>query len=318
MSVFTPVSRDELDAFLGAFELGRLLDYQGIDGGSENSNFFVATSSGEFVLTLIERGPEQALGFFIQLLAELQSAGLPVPYAIADRNGQCLQQLNGRPALLQPRLPGKHLSTPNASDCRAVGTALAQLHQATSKSTLERRSDRGLDWLAEQGKALAAELAEGDLRAQLQQTLEQIDQWRQTPPSLPRAIVHADLFRDNVMFDGHHLSGIIDFYNAHTGITLYDVAIACNDWCLDTEQQLDPARTRALLGSYAALRPFTPAEAEAWPTLLRIAALRFWLSRQQAAAAHQGQAGVLVKDPGHFQRIFANHQQVSINLPLAL
>ncbi len=318
MSVFTPVSRDQLETFLAGYDLGRLVDFQGIEGGSENSNFFVATSQGEFVLTLVERGPAQALDFFIQLLAELHAASLPVPYAIADRNGQCLQQLNDRPALLQPRLPGKHLSTPNPSDCQAVGTALAQLHQASSKSSLQRRSDRGLDWLAEQGSALAAELDDGDLHTQLKQTLALINQWRQQPPALPRAIVHADLFRDNVMFDGHHLSGMIDFYNAHTGITLYDVAIACNDWCLDAEQQLDPARTRALLAGYAALRPFSPAEADAWPALLRIAALRFWLSRQHAAAQHKDQPGVLVKDPGHFRQIFANHSTVSIGLPLAL
>ena len=318
MSVFTPVSREQLEDFLAGYALGRLLDFQGIAGGSENSNFFVATSQGEFVLTLVERGPTQELDFFISLLAELHAAGLPVPYAIADSNGQCLQQLNGRPALLQPRLPGKHLSAPNPSDCQAVGVALAQLHQASSHSLLHRRSDRGLDWLAEEGDALVATLDDRDLREELQQTLVMINQWRQNPPALPRAILHADLFRDNVMFDGHHLSGIIDFYNAHTGITLYDVAIACNDWCLDAAQQLDPARSRALLTGYARLRPFSPAEADAWPAMLRIAALRFWLSRQQAAAQHKDQPGVLVKDPGHFQRIFANHRKVSIGLPLAL
>ncbi|SDU37301.1 homoserine kinase [Halopseudomonas salegens] len=318
MSVFTPVNRSELEDFLTAFDLGRLLDYQGIEGGSENSNFFVATSRGEYVLTLIERGPVQALDFFIQLLAELHESCLPVPYAIENRNGQCLQQLNGRPALLQPRLPGKHLNAPNPSDCQAVGTALAQLHQASSQSRLERRSDRGLDWLSEQGALLAAELETGELRSQLERTVSCINQWRQQPPALPRAIVHADLFRDNVMFDGHHLSGIIDFYNAHSGITLYDVAIACNDWCVNSQCQLDPARTRALLAGYAALRPFNPAELDAWPEMLRIAALRFWLSRQHAATQHQDQPGVLVKDPAHFQRIFAQHRQVSIGLPLAL
>lgn len=318
MSVFTAVSQQQLDNFLQAFSLGRLLGFTGIEGGSENSNFFVATTEGEYVLTLVERGPVDELDFFIRLLAELQAAGLPVPYAIADRTGTRLHRLNQRPALLQPRLPGKHLQAPNPSDCQAVGEALARLHLATRHSTLARHSDRGLDWLLEQGQPLLASLPPGQLQRQLQQVLARLQQWQQALPGLPTAILHADLFRDNVLFDGHHLSGLIDFYNAHSGMMLYDVAIACNDWCIDPQQQLDPARSRSLLAGYARLRPFTPAEAQCWPDLLQIAALRFWLSRQIAASQHRQQPGVLIKDPGHFQRIFSAHQQVDSSLPLAL
>ncbi|MEL0167248.1 MAG: homoserine kinase [Pseudomonadaceae bacterium] len=317
MSVFTPVSREQLDAFLAGFEVGRLVDFQGIDGGSENSNFFVSCTGGEFVLTLIERGDPEALPFFVTLLECLHQAGLAVPYAVADRQGNALHQLNGKQALLQPRLLGRHVEQPDAAHCEAVGRWLAQLHAATSASALARQSERGLQWMQVQVSAQLGRQGEAT-GALLQPLVELIGRWRQQAPELPQAVLHADLFRDNVMFDGHHLSGVIDFYNAASGWTLYDVAIAVNDWCLDGAGALEPRRTRALLAGYASQRRFTAAEQECWPDMLRLAALRFWLSRQIAAEQHAGQAGVLVKDPAHFLQLLAQHQRVSVGLPLAL
>lgn len=318
MSVFTPVSREQLEAFLDGFALGRLVDFSGIAGGSENSNFFVATEQGEYVLTLVERGPVADLPFFIELLEHLHQAGLPVPYAITDRQGLALHRLNQRPALLQPRLAGKHVEQPDPAHCQAVGQMLAHLHNATASSSLERISDRGLAWMLETGRRLHDRISDRAIHHLVAELLTQIEQWQAHYPGFTRAILHADLFRDNVLFDGHHLSGLIDFYNAHSGWTLYDVAITVNDWCLSAEQQLDPTRTQALLAGYAGIRPFTPFEAKSWPAVLRLAALRFWLSRQLAAERHAGQSGVLVKDPGHFLRVLEQHRNVNIGLPLAL
>lgn len=317
MSVFTPVERPELEGFLQRFELGRLIDYSGIAGGTENSNFFVATAQGEYVLTLVERDPVAELPFFIQLLDRLQQADLPVPYALRDRSGIALHRLNDRPALLQPRLPGRHIETPDASHCQAVGLMLARLHDATAISGLLRPSDRGLEWMATQARALL-ERSKPSVRALLQPLLPILEQLRQHRPALPEAILHGDLFRDNVLFDGHHLTGIIDFYNAFSGWTLYDVAICVNDWCLADEGGLDERRTEALLAGYASQRRFTPLEAEHWPSLLRLAALRFWLSRQLAADRHAEHSGVLIKEPAHFQRLLAAHGTIPVGLPLAL
>lgn len=317
MSVFTEVSRAELEAFLTRYDLGRLLNHEGISGGSENSNFFVNCEGGEFVLTLVERGPVDDLPFFIELLECLHADGLPVPYAVQDRQGQALQRLNGRPALLQPRLAGKHVGEPDARHCQAVGQMLARLHTSTEQSGLLRDSDRGLPWMQQHlGEQLAGSDAEQQsLLAPLQAL---IGAWLHEPPHLPQTVLHADLFRDNVLFDGHHLSGVIDFYNAASGWTLYDVAICVNDWCLDEHQHLDSERTQALLAGYAGVRRFTPAEAEHWPDVLRLAALRFWLSRQLAADQHGGQSGVLVKEPEHFLQVLRSHAKVRVGLPLAL
>lgn len=316
MSVFTPLERHELEAFLAPYGLGRLKDFQGIAAGTENSNFFVSLEAGEFVLTLVERGPQADMPFFVELLERLHQAGLPVPYAVVTQQGEALRELAGKPALLQPRLAGKHVSQPNAHHCAEIGAWLARLHLATREQILERRSDRGLDWMLEEGPVLALELHDEQLPL-LRDSLHEVEGLKTRILALPRANLHADLFRDNALFDGNHLSGVIDFYNACSGPMLYDLAITLNDWCSQDNEALDLPRARALLGAYAALRPFTSAEAELWPAMLRIACLRFWLSRLIAARRFQGR-DVLVKDPGQFQRRLAQRQQVSLGLPLAL
>jgi homoserine kinase type II len=243
MSVFTPLARPELETFLAPYGLGRLLDFQGIAAGSENTNFFISLEQGEFVLTLVERGPVQEMPFFIELLDVLHEADLPVPYALRTTDGIALRELAGKPALLQPRLAGKHIKVANAQHCAQVGELLGHLHLATQANMIKRKTDRGLDWMLEEGTQLLSHLnaEQSDL---LQRALDEITQ--QKP-------------------------------------MLYDVAIALNDWCSDDDGLIDGPRARALLGAYAALRPFTAAEAELWPTMLRVACVRFWLSRLIAA-----------------------------------
>ncbi|RPX95284.1 homoserine kinase [Pseudomonas aeruginosa] len=316
MSVFTPLERSTLEAFLAPYDLGRLRDFCGIAEGSENSNFFVSLEHGEFVLTLVERGPVQDLPFFIELLDVLHEDGLPVPYALRTRDGEALRRLEGKPALLQPRLAGRHERQPNAHHCQEVGDLLGHLHAATRGRILERPSDRGLPWMLEQGANLAPRLPE-QARALLAPALAEIAALDAERPALPRANLHADLFRDNVLFDGPHLAGLIDFYNACSGWMLYDLAITLNDWCSNTDGSLDPARARALLAAYANRRPFTALEAEHWPSMLRVACVRFWLSRLIAAEAFAGQ-DVLIHDPAEFEIRLAQRQNVEIHLPFAL
>ncbi len=315
MSVFTPLERHELEDFLAPYGLGRLRDFQGIAAGSENSNFFVSMEQGEFVLTLIERGPSADLPFFIELLDVLHGADLPVPYALRTGSGEALRSLAEKPALLQPRLPGQHVQHANPHHCQEVGTLLARIHLATRERVLERQSDRGLDWMLSEGPSLALQLPDEQLPL-LRDALAEIHHLKPRILVLPRANLHADLFRDNVLFDGNHLSGVIDFYNACSGPMLYDLAIALNDWCSDADGALDAKRAQALLGAYAALRPFTAAEAELWPTLLRVACVRFWLSRLIAAQSFAGQE-VLIHDPGEFERRLAQRQHVELALPFA-
>ena len=318
MSVFTPLERHELEAFLAPYGLGRLLEFEGIAAGTENSNFFVSLEHGEYVLTLIERGPREDMGFFIALLDVLHAAGLPGPYAGRAQDGLAVGELAGLPALLQPRLAGRHVAQPNPHHCQAVGELLARLHLATRAEMIERPSDRGLDWMLAEGPLQALRL-DDDGRQLLKAALAEIVQLRPRLAHLPQANLHGDLFHDNVLFDGNRLSGVIDFYNACSGPMLYDLAIAANDWCVEPGGQFDHHRLNALLAGYAALRPFSAAEAELWPAMLRIACVRFWLSRLIAAEAFAGQ-DVLIKDPEEFRRLLAARQTLDagLGLPFAL
>jgi len=316
MSVFTPLARPELETFLAPYGLGRLRDFQGIAAGSENTNYFISLEQGEFVLTLVERGPVQDLPFFIELLDVLHEADLPVPYALRTTDGSALRELAGKPALLQPRLPGKHISEPKTQHCVQIGELLGHLHLATREHVLERKTDRGLDWMLTEGAELVSHLdpASGQL---LKAALEEIERLKPGIMALPRSNLHADLFRDNALFEGTHLTGVIDFYNACSGPMLYDLAIALNDWCSREDGQIDPQRARAMLGAYAALRPFTASEAELWPTMLRVGCVRFWLSRLIAAESNAGQ-DVLIHDPMEFQKRLEQRQETHIPLPFAL
>lgn len=317
MSVFTPLEQHELEQFLAPYQRGRLLSFSATPDGTENTTFFVSLEQGEYVLTLIERGRPEELPFFVALLARLHQAGLPVPYALAPTQGSVIGQLAGKPALLQPRLPGRHIQHPNAQQCAEIGQWLAHLHQCTAVQPLLHPMDRGLAWMLAEGSQLALTLPETQL-LELANSLRDVQQLQSHWDHLPLANLHADLFRDNALFEGSQLSGVIDFYSACSGPMLYDVAITLNDWCSCADGRLDLARTQALLSAYARHRPFSTAEIAVWPLMVRVACLRFWVSRWLAVKAYTGRT-VLIKDPEEFhQRLKARQQQDIPPLPLAL
>jgi homoserine kinase type II len=317
MSVFTPLSEEDIRSFLEPFNVGELAQFKGIRGGSENTNYFVDTrgQDGEishFVLTLVERGPVNELPFFIELLDCLQCAGLPVPFSVADRHGSALHRLKNRPALLQPRLPGEHPSQPSPLQCAALGELVARMHQATTQSSLQRDNDRGPRWVLQQ----AGKLAVSDWKNEtpwLLPVLTELQHWYNSAPTLPETVIHGDLFRDNAMLIDNHITGVIDFYNAATGWMIMDLAICANDWCtraLDSGELIfQPLHVQSMLDAYARIRPLSSIETRCWPQVLQLAALRFWVSREQYARTHPAQSDVLIKDPGYFRTLFQLHSQ---------
>jgi homoserine kinase type II len=304
MSVYTTVTPEELEAWLARYSIGSLIELKGIAAGVENTNYFVTTSHGRYVLTLFERMAPEALPFYIHLMAHLASHGIPCPQPIADLDNAYINPLKGKPACLVTRLSGAPDMTPGVAHCAQVGEMLADLHLAARSYPHTLQNPRGPRWWRETAKAVtpllstdAARLLEEELRLQSLYRFE----------DLPRGIIHADLFRDNVLFEGDRLSGVIDFYFACTDAWLFDLAIAVNDWCLAQDYTLDSARVRAMLTRYHARRPLTAIEKGAWPVMLRAAALRFWLSR--LFDLHFPRAGEVThaKDPTHFQRVLESH-----------
>ena len=304
MAVFTRVTEAEFSAWLSNYSLGTLLELQGIASGIENTNYFVTTSNGRFVLTLFEKLKAHELPFYLNLMAHLARHGIPCPSPVANRDDNFLGALHGKPACIVSRLSGKSQMQPGTTHCAAVGAMLGQMHVAGQGSTESMSNPRGAAWRAEAAARVLPFLNAQDA-ALLQD--EVAFHAAHTLASLPQGIVHADLFRDNVLFDGERVGGLIDFYFACNDSLLYDVAITVNDWCMDAGGQLDAARTRALLDAYHAARPFTAQEVAMWPVALRVAALRFWISR--LFDLHLPRDGELINahNPDQFKRILQQH-----------
>jgi homoserine kinase type II len=312
MSVFTTVSPRQLEAWLEHYSVGSLIDLKGITAGIENTNYFVTTTQARFVLTLFEKLKSQELPFYLDLMAHLASHGVPCPRPIANRSGALLGELNGKPAALVSFLLGKDLSRPALAHCRFVGKMLANIHVAGASYGQRMTNPRGPGWWNAVMPEILPFLDQED-SALLRDELRFQSEHRAV--DLPRGAIHADLFRDNVLFLDERISGVIDFYFACTDVLLYDIAITVNDWCMDETGSLDWARTEALLDAYRSIRPFLASERSAWPAMLRAGALRFWISRLYDF--HLPRPGELThaKDPNHFRNILKQHIARSHDLP---
>jgi len=305
MAVYTNISRTDLENLLQDFQRGQLVDFQGIDGGIENTNYFVTlrNSSGqeeEYVLTLFEELNQEEMPYFVELTTWLADRGCPVPFPFKDRNGIALKTMHNRPALLQPRLMGSHVESLTDVHCRQIGTALAKFHQAGRDFYLQRQAHRGVFWWRRESQHIANKLS-ADEAELLRNEVDLFDQLREQPWNLPQGVIHGDLFFDNALFQGDQLSAILDIYNACNGDLLFDLATVANDWCVNAAGSIDSERENALLNAYAAVRPFEDNEYLAWPQLVRTAAMRFWLSR--LIPALDPDATQKIKDPNELRRI---------------
>jgi len=309
MAVFTPVTLDDAQEFLTRYNLGELVSLRGITAGIENSNFFLTTTRGEYVLTLFEVLSAQELPFYIELMHHLASRGMAVPEPQTLRDGSRLTYLNGKPATLVTRLAGGYEPAPGARHCALAATAMARVHLAARDFPIVQPNLRGLSWWCSTAPKVLPYLdpAQAALLDEVlaeQERLAATSAW-QTLPSGP---AHCDLFRDNALFAGTsdepRMGGIIDFYFAGCDAWLFDVAVSVNDWCVERPSgALLPELVHAWLDAYATVRPFTEAERAAWPAMLRGAALRFWLSRLYDFYLPRPAQSLKAHDPRQFERI---------------
>lgn len=280
MSVYTPVTAGELAAWLTRYALGAVREFEPITAGIENTNYFLTTDKGRYVLTLYERMPAEELPFYLNLMAHLARAGVMAPEPEPDRSGALWSFLNGKPAALVGRLEGAPVAQPDAAHCASVGHALAELHLAAKPYRGRLANRRGPGWWRQAARAVRP-LLSAEQNALVASELKYQAGFART--RLPRGAIHGDLFCDNVLFVDGRVSGIIDFGFAATDVLAYDLAITVNDWCVPGDGEppgaLNDENVRALVGSYHALRPLVFEERALWGPLLRAAALRFWLSR---------------------------------------
>ena len=305
MAVFTEVSFDVAAAFLSALDLGQLQNIKGAAGGIENTNYFVDTDQGQYVLTLFERLTFEQLPFYLHLMKHLAGCGIPVPNPAAGKNGDILHKLKDKPAAVVNKLRGHSELAPTADHCAGVGEMLARMHLAGLDYPHHQPNLRGLPWwnstapvvlqhtTAEQGKLLLGELA-------YQNHIAESSAYK----TLPRGPIHADLFRDNVMFEDGRLTGFFDFYFAGYDTFLFDIGVGLNDWCVDLPTgRHDAGRADAFLAAYQSVRKLTAAERTLLPAALRAGALRFWISRLWDFHLPREATVLQAHDPGHFERV---------------
>jgi homoserine kinase type II len=310
MAVYTEVNDADLACFLASYDLGQVLALKGIAEGVENSNFFLHTERGHFILTLYEkRVEERDLPFFLGLMEHLASRGLSCPQPVKNRQGGALSKLAGRPAAVVTFLEGICRRNPSVRCCAAVGRALGKLHSTSASFASKRRNSMGLAaWpaLFEEARPRASKLQPG-LAAEIATELDFLG--RNWPSHLPEGVIHADLFPDNVLFLGDEVSGLIDFYFACTDQLAYDVAICLNAWCFEPDGSYNITKGLAFISAYEAVRSFTAPEREAFVVLARGAALRFALTRLVDWLNVPANALVHPKDPREYLKKLRFHQQ---------
>ena len=316
MAVFTEVTETQANDLMQALNLGQLTALRGIEGGIENTNYFATTERGEYVLTLFERLGFEQLPFYLHLMKHLAERGILVPNPAANPDGDILHTVCGKPAAVVNKLTGKSQLRPQAVHCAAVGDMLARMHLAGQDYNRSQPNLRGLPWwnetvpvvlpylTPEQGALIRSELAFQNHTAA-----------SSAYAALPRGPVHADLFRDNVMFDGEQLTGFFDFYFAGVDTWLFDLAVCLNDWCIDLPSGAhDAARAQAMIAAYQQVRPLHGAERQLLPALLRAGALRFWISRLWDFHLPREASMLTPHDPTHFERVL----RARVARPLAL
>lgn len=319
MAVYTDIRDDELRQHLRQYDLGELHALKGIAEGVENSNFMLATDAGQFILTLYEKRVNPAdLPFFLGLMQYLADRGITCPRPVAMKDGTLLGVLVGKPAAIVTWLDGFSVGSPGLSQCRQVGETLARMHLAADGFAIPRANALTLEnWrpLAMRSAGRAHEV-EPDLARFILHELDFLE--RNWPSSLPRGVIHADLFRDNVFFLGQTLSGVIDFYFACNDLLAYDLSICLNAWCFETNWRFNPQKAAALLGGYCAVRPLDQAEFAALPVLARGSAMRFLLTRLYDWLNVPPGALVIPHDPREYLAKLKFHQSVSSALQYSL
>lgn len=309
MAVYTEVGLDQARELVERLGLAPLTALRPIPAGIENTNYFVDAAGGAYVLTLFERLTRDQLPYYLRLMKHLAAQGIPVPEPQTDGAGELLFTLAGKPAALLARLPGHHELAPDLHHCEQVGAMLARLHVAGRDAPLQQPHLRGLDWWAKTAPQVLPHL-DADRAALLRDELafQHAAAASADGRALPRGAIHADLFRDNVMFDGlpghQKLTGFVDFFFAGTDTLLFDIAVCLNDWCTDLDSaRLDEQRAAAFVAAYARVRPLDSSEHRLMPALLRAAAFRFWLSRLWDWHLPRNASLLQPHDPGHFERI---------------
>jgi homoserine kinase type II len=316
MSVYTVVEEQQLVEFLQDYDVGTLESFEGISAGIENTNYFVNTANNghkeQFVLTIFEHHSFDELPYFLNIMAFMAEHNIPTAHPMPTHSNGYLKELCGKPAALVERLVGSTVDYPSVVQCGVMGGQLARFHIAGQSFEVKRENDRGIDWIAATYAQIKKHLSDEECELiESELNFQNNVGWS----DLPTGVIHADLFCDNAMFNGDTLTGIIDLYYACNAPLLYDLAVMVNDWCRvhhDNPAQIefDQQRIDEMVSAYQTQRSLTEEEQEVWPAALRLAALRFFVSRLKDKHIPREGEMTQIKDPEVFKRVLTLHRSI--------
>jgi homoserine kinase type II len=305
MAVYTSINSSDLNEWFKKFNFENYIDFKGISSGVTNSNYVIFMPNSNYILTIFEHNHIEELQFYVDLMTYLAKENFLCPRPIENNSGQALGLLKSKPALMVSFLDGKEIAVRNSNNCYLVGQHLARLHLATNNFPQSNKNTRDLSWISDMYLKLKEYLSLEDqkiieLEINYHEKIDKVE--------LPEGIIHGDLFRDNVLFLNDKVSGFIDFYYACNEKFIYDIAIAINDWCIYDDGKINKLLYLEFIKGYQSEKKLTDNENEYFNSALRLAALRFWLSRLEAF--HDAKEGEItfIKDPNHFKDILVNRQ----------
>lgn len=304
MSVYTSVEQDELTDLLLKYNLGELVNYQGISAGIQNTNYFLDTSTGRYVLTLFEALEIDELSYFMNVMAFLSEHQVPCAHPVKRLDQRYIGMFKHKPTAIVDRLQGSEVTEPNKFHAAELGQAVGHMHQVGLLFDQYRQNDRGPHWWRQTVQRLNGHVSTEDYKL----AKHEIDyQLSFSHAKLPRGMVHADLFKDNTLWLNDKLTGIIDFYFACEDVLLFDIAVTVNAWFIQPSGQPDADKIVTFLEAYHQNRPLLPEEKQAWPVMLRAAALRFWLSRLDDKYFPKDGEITHILDPDEYKTIIQSH-----------
>ncbi|MDA9221829.1 homoserine kinase [Methylophilaceae bacterium] len=305
MAVYTSLSQSEVETFISKFNIGKLKSYAGISGGVTNSNFFINTDSCEAVLTIFEELNFEDLDYYFSFMQHLSTHGFLCPRPISDSNNNLIHDLKGKPAALISKLPGKVFEEINDHQLIELAKSFAEMHLISLKFNTQKKNERDLQWMKDTFSMFANKIS-SEQRELINEELSFLENLSE---NLPRGVIHADLFRDNVLFEENRLGGIIDFYYACNDFFIYDIAIVINDWCIDPNGIIIERRKKLFIEAYDSIRQLNNSEHEALNSYLRLAAMRFLISRFRDQFNEKDAELNTIKDPLFFYEILKNRRQ---------
>ncbi|APX61649.1 homoserine kinase [Acinetobacter schindleri] len=299
MSVYTTLTLKEVQDFAAPYGL-KAIDLIPIQGGIQNTNYFLVCEDQQYVLTVFEDMDEQAAGELVPVLEHLGQAGVAVPVPLSH-SGKAIHSIKGKPAQIAPRMLGEHPMPATKAQAEAIAIAQAKMHVALKDFKLEREFVRDHAYWYAVAQEIKPTLNAAD-NVLLGKLLGLYEALTAVYTDRPRGFIHSDLFRDNTLFEGDQLNGILDFYELNKDELLFDIAITLNDFCTDYPAvTLNEERAVAFLKAYESIRPLTEDEKACLQLYLAMAAGRFWMMRLQVAQknAAEGRTGndILQKNP---------------------